>query len=246
MNSAIEVNKLSMRIDGRELYDQLSFRVPKNHITTILGVNGSGKSTLLNILSGISNSDAGTARLCPHSQFAYIFQNYRASLLPWRSVRDNITLPLQLKGISSRGKAQKLSELLSEWPIDFSLDTFPYRLSGGQQQLIILLRSLIAEPDILLADEPFSALDYERTLLLRERLFNWLKKRSASALIVSHSIEEAVQLADTLLIFSKSPTQIISRIEAPLHSPRSVELLSTEAFHTLHTMARDSYLRAAA
>ncbi len=247
MPAAISVKNLRKAFDGGELYDNLSFEAERSAITAIFGPNGSGKSTILNILSGIVPHDGGSYEMPGLERFGlgYIFQNYRESLLPWRTNFENVALPLEIRKIPKREIRARIGKLECLLGMSFEWNRYPYELSGGQQQMLVFMRALVTEPKMLLIDEPFSALDYENNLRLRECLQAYHAAYGATVLMVTHNIEEAVHLADRILIFSKKPSAVSESMENMLPYPRSRNSLPTDGFHKAKDEALLAFQKAA-
>lgn len=235
MKSRITINNLAKRFGEKIIYDDFNLEISAGHITVIFGPNGCGKSTLMHILSGEAAPDRGGFRIenFQPKKFSYIFQNYRQSLLPWLNVYDNLALPLMFHGYSKKEIDIKVREILncSEFFIDFQ--KYPYELSGGQQQIVAFLRALVTEPDFLLIDDGFSALDYENSLKLKSRLLSYCKRHKPTVLLISHDVEEAIHLADRILVFSKSPVRIVDDIKNTLDEERTVRSLYSNDFRTI-------------
>ncbi len=231
--ATITATKIKKKFNGQEVYAPLSLEVGGNKITAIFGPNGCGKSTLLNILSGIVARDSGELRIenFNHFEFSYIFQNYRESLLPWRTNFENIVLPLEIQNKNKKEIRQRVEELQKLFEFKFNWGSYPYELSGGQQQILAFMRALVASPKILFIDEPFSALDYENNLRLREHMQKYFLTFKPTILLITHNIEEAVYLAEKIIVFSQKPTTVLEVINNPLPYPRTVQSLKTEQFH---------------
>ncbi len=246
MIAAISVNNLGKSYNQTELLKDFNLDIEAGKITVIFGPNGSGKSTLLNILSGIVNKDAGSYHIKDfnHFQFSYIFQNYRESLLPWRKNFDNVALPLEIQNKSRQEIKQRVEELQKLFDFKFNWEHYPYELSGGQQQILAFIRALVTEPKILFVDEPFSALDYENNLRLREHLQKYYLAFKPTILLVTHNIEEAVHLADKIIVLSKRPTQVLEIIDNPLPYPRTLQSLKDEQFHQVKDKVLSAFQKA--
>lgn len=209
MSDAIMVKTLKKELDGRKIIDGVSFVVEEGTVAALFGPNGCGKSTLLNILSGLTDYDGGEYYIknFEPSRFSYIFQNYRQSLLPWLTNMENILLPLRLQKKHPLYITQKINYIRQNVKNDFALDSYPYKLSGGQQQMVAFWRALITEPKILFIDEPFSALDIGNNARLRRLLLEYHKENNPTILIVSHDIEEILSIADKIIMLSDAPTK---------------------------------------
>ncbi len=233
MNAFISVQNLKKSFNNTEVFRDFSIDVEQGKITAIFGPNGSGKSTLLNILSGITTKDGGQFEIenFNHFGFSYIFQNYRESLLPWRTNFENVALPLEIQKKSKQEIKKKVEELQKLFEFKFDWENYPYELSGGQQQILAFMRALVTSPKVLFIDEPFSALDYENNLRLREHLQKYYLKYTPTILLITHNIEEAVHLAEKIVVFSQRPTKVLEVIENPLSYPRTVQSLKAEQFH---------------
>ena len=133
-------------------------------------------------------------------KFGYVFQNYREALFPWLRSVDNIEYPLKLMKLPKAERRARVEKLVAHLGVKIDLNRYPYEMSGGQQQLISIMRALVVEPEILFLDEPFSALDYEMTLFMREQLQRIFIETGTTTVLVSHDLEEAVYLADRVLL----------------------------------------------
>jgi NitT/TauT family transport system ATP-binding protein len=235
MANDVIVHQLRKRVNGADLYDNLTFTAKEGTITALFGPNGCGKSTLLNVLAGVASKDGGTTSSdgISRAEFSYLFQSYRESLLPWRTNERNLSFPLELRGKGKDEIQARTQELCRTFDIDFDMKRHPYELSGGQQQTLALLRALVTEPSVLFMDEPFSALDYENTIRMRERLQNYYVRKKPTVLFISHDIEEAVHMASSIIVLSQRPTRVVEVIQNPAPYPRTVEVLNSEEFHLI-------------
>ena len=233
MSAVISAQNLKKSFNNTEVFRDFSISVEQGKITAIFGPNGSGKSTLLNILSGIIAKDGGKFDIdnFNHFEFSYIFQNYRESLLPWRTNFENVALPLEIQNKSKQEIRQRVEELQKLFEFKFNWESYPYELSGGQQQILAFMRALVTKPKVLFIDEPFSALDYENNLRLREHLQKYFLTFRPTILLVTHNIEEAVHLAEKIMVFSQRPTTVLEVIDNPLPYPRTLQSLKVEQFH---------------
>jgi len=236
--NAIELQGVtrSFKVGGRKLVvlDGVSFDVGAGSIVAVVGPNGSGKSTLLRLVSGLLEPDLGrvmvdgTAVAGPDPRVGLVFQEPR--LLPWRTLLDNVCLPLELAGVPRERRQERARQLLSQMRLDRFESAYPGQLSGGMAQRAGLARALVQEPDVLLLDEPFSALD----ALTRERLNGELlalwERTHPTIVLVTHSIPEAVFLADRVVVLSARPGRIVADVPVALPRPRSIVDADTAAF----------------
>lgn len=232
--ACIQIEGLCKSFGGQVLYDQFDLALPSNQFVSIFGPNGCGKSTLINMISGLTPFDQGrisiNGRPIRRARIGYVFQNYRDSLFPWLSAFDNIAYPLRVKGVSTQDCRDRVEQLIDTFNIRLDLKRYPYNFSGGQQQMISILRALVADPEVLFLDEPFSALDFETTLFVRDKLQEIFMTASLPMLMVVHNLEEAVYLADTVVLLSKRPTHVVARVPFEAARPRTFETLSSPEF----------------
>ncbi|MDP8206583.1 MAG: ABC transporter ATP-binding protein [Candidatus Electryonea clarkiae] len=214
--------------------------VYESEFISIFGPNGCGKSTLLHLIAGIIDSDEGTISIKSNAEdvisIGIVFQNYDKSLLPWRTCLDNIGLPLEAENRFSKKERRKRSfKILEELDIDLPLDSYPYQMSGGQKQLTCIARAMIRRPSILLLDEPFASLDYQTRISMQEILQDIWGKTNVTTIFISHEIDEAIYLADRVLLLTSRPATVASWYEVPLSRPRKLEMLSAEPYVKLRT-----------
>jgi NitT/TauT family transport system ATP-binding protein len=224
---------------GLEALDSASFSVAPREFVCVLGPSGSGKSTLLRILAGLLEPSCGSFSFVGgRPKIGMVFQ--QSNLMPWRTTLENITLPLELEGIppgERRARAQELIDLVglqsfeSSWPRD---------LSGGMAQRVAIARALVHDPDILLLDEPFGSLD----ALTRERMWTELARiwqmRRKTVLMVTHSIGEALFMADRVLVLTQRPGRIKLDLKVDLPRPRLDEIRYTAHFGKLARQLKEA------
>jgi NitT/TauT family transport system ATP-binding protein len=223
----IEVANVSRVFEGKAgrvaALDGVDFEVREHEVVAVIGRSGCGKSTLLRIIAGLLAPTGGRVLVAgepvtrPRRDVSFMFQ--RPALLPWRSVLDNVLLPLEVRGLDrSRHYAHELLELVGLAGFAARL---PHELSGGMQQRVALCRSLIQNPAVLLMDEPFSALDaLTRTELTVELQQIW-RERPLTVVFVTHSIEEAVVLADRVVVLTPRPGRLRKLVAVDIPRPRS-------------------------
>ncbi len=216
---------------GLQALERISFEVCPREFVAVLGPSGSGKSTLLRILAGILRPTAGEVDFASHQQprIGMVFQ--QANLMPWRTVLQNITLPLELENEAQAvSRARELIELVGLQGFE---SNWPRELSGGMAQRVALARALIHDPDLLLLDEPFGSLD----ALTRERMWTELSRiwqaRQKTVLMVTHSISESLFLADRVLVLTARPGRVKLDLKVDLPRPRTDEMRYTAHFGKL-------------
>ena len=194
------------------IYDKFDLDIPRGKLISVFGPNGCGKSTLINMMAGLIPPDEGQilfdGMLLSEIKFGYVFQNYREALFPWLRAFDNIAYPLKLMKVPKAERRARVERLVAHLGVKLDLNRYPYEMSGGQQQLVSIMRALVVEPEILFLDEPFSALDYEMTLFMREQLQRIFMETGTTTVLVSHDLEEAVYLADRVLLLSRHPARV--------------------------------------
>src|SRR4051812_37761350 len=236
----VTIRGLSKRFDKAVIYDKFDLDIPRGELISVFGPNGCGKSTLINMIAGLIPLDEGQVlfdgMLLSEIKFGYVFQNYREALFPWLRAFDNIAYPLKLAGVGKRERRAQVEKLVAQLGVRIDLNKYPYQMSGGQQQLVSIMRSLVVEPEILFLDEPFSALDYEMTLFMREQLQKLFIETKTTTVLVSHDLEEAVYLADRVLLLSRYPARVADFVRYDGARPRTDVTLSDPDF--VRTKAR--------
>ena len=224
---AFHLNHVSMTFpekDGElEALDDLCFEVPPSQFVCVLGPSGSGKSTLLRLLAGLLHPSAGEI-LYPHSQqpsVGLVFQ--QANLMPWRDVWANISLPLELRGTPEKEIAERSQSMIDLVGLREFAHTWPATLSGGMAQRVAIARALIQDPDLLLLDEPFGALDAITRERMGEELLHIWEKRRKTVVLVTHSISESLLLSDRVIVLSRRPGTVCLDMPNDLPRPRSEE-----------------------
>lgn len=228
---------------GLQALDRLSFEVETQQFVCVLGPSGSGKSTLLRILAGLLAPTAGEVYFQgslldgPRQGVGFVFQ--KANLMPWRTVLNNVTLPLELGDSPSsqaRAQAQELVQLVGLAGFE---DWFPRDLSGGMAQRVAIARALVHDPDVLLLDEPFGSLDALTRERMGDELLRIWQSRRKTVIMVTHSIPEAIFLADRVLVLSPRPGRLYLDLAVDLPRPRLEEIRYTPAFGNLARRVRE-------
>jgi NitT/TauT family transport system ATP-binding protein len=244
----ITIRGLTKRFQGETVYEGFDLDVPRGEFVSVFGPNGCGKSTLINLVAGLIPADAGTilfgGKPLRETKIGYVFQNYREALFPWLSAWKNIEYPLRIAGVPAAERARRVDRLVAHLGVKIDLARYPYELSGGQQQLVSIMRALVVDPEVLFLDEPFSALDYEMTLFMRDQLQRVFNETRTTMVLVSHDLEEAVYLADRVLLLSRRPATIADFPDIVLPRPRTDATLSDSAFvrlksHCLQVFQRE-------
>ncbi|MBA2316801.1 MAG: ABC transporter ATP-binding protein [Euzebyales bacterium] len=204
----------------------LSFRVEPGEFVCIVGQSGCGKTTLLKCLCGLIPATSGTAVLQgrvidrPPDKLALVFQEYSRSLLPWMTVRGNITLPLRSKGIDSTRRDELAEQALTAVGLVGSFDRYPWQLSGGMQQRVAIARALAYQPEILLMDEPFASVDAQTRADLEDLVLRVRDEFDVTVLFVTHDIDEAIYLSDRVIVLTPPPTRVREVVDVDLPRPR--------------------------
>lgn len=225
--------------DLRALED-VSFDVWPRQFVCVLGPSGSGKTTLLRILAGLLAPTAGTVTFHNGQQpkIGMVFQ--QSNLMPWRTVLENIMLPLELEGVDTETARRKAQELMDLVGLSGFEQNWPRDLSGGMAQRVAIARALIHDPDLLLLDEPFGSLD----ALTRERMWDELSRiwqaRQKTVVMVTHSISEALFLADRVLVLSQRPGRVKLDLKVDLPRPRREEMRYTAHFGKLARQLKEA------
>jgi len=220
-----------------------NLEVGKGEFVSIVGPSGCGKSTFLNLLLGLIKPDSGEMTLAgspisgPGQERAMVFQEF--GLLPWRTVRANVELGLELKGVASPERAQRATELITLVGLKDFERHYPHELSGGMKQRVGLARALATEPEVLLMDEPFAALDAQTRDLMQTELLQIWERTKKTVLFVTHSIEEAAYLSDRVIIMTARPGRAKETLEIRLPRPRDYEMRLTPQFNDIKSRIWD-------
>jgi NitT/TauT family transport system ATP-binding protein len=223
--------------------DGIDLEIRNREFATILGPSGCGKSTLLRIVAGLAKPTQGSVRLDgrtisgPGRDRGMVFQSY--TLFPWLTVQQNIQFGLQLGGVSRPEQDKIAQQFVHRVGLRGFEHAYPKALSGGMKQRVAIARALANNPDVLLLDEPFGALDAQTRALMQELLTQVWEEFHKTILFVTHDVEEAVFLSDRVFVMTARPGRIKAEIDVPLERPRSYELKSSEIFLRLKKQALD-------
>jgi len=210
---------------SNEVIGDVSFRLNPGEIVSIVGPSGCGKTTLLNMLCGVLPLTSGSVmwRGKPLAgmpeRVGYMLQ--KDLLLPWRTALGNVALGMELKQIDRRQREARAHDMLRKVGLTAFCDYYPSKLSGGMRQRVALARTLVTDPEVLLLDEPFAALDFQTKLLLEGDMFRLVRSEGRALLMITHDVEEAVSLSDRVLVLSHRPSRIRALHDIVLDSDRS-------------------------
>jgi len=223
-----------------EAVRNLTFDLPKGELTCLVGPSGSGKTTLLKAISGLLEPTSGEVKLGgklvtgPPKNMAVVFQEYGRSLYPWMRVRENVELPLKVAGMAKAQRDQLVDDALEAVGLDHVPRSYPWQLSGGMQQRVAIARAVAYQPEVLLMDEPFAAVDAQTRADLEDLVRRVWKQLGVTVLFVTHDIDESVYLGSRVVILSSSPTIIQQDIKIDLPDERDqLETRSSARFAEL-------------
>jgi NitT/TauT family transport system ATP-binding protein len=236
------VESLGKSYGDHKVLGDINVTVRSGEFMCIVGPSGAGKTTLLQCLSGLTNPTSGTVSLRgrvvtePPAEMAIVFQDYSRSLMPWLSVLDNVMLPLRSTTKDRAERKQKAMEALVEVGLKDHLDKYPWQLSGGMQQRVAIARALAYAPAIVLMDEPFASVDAQTRGDLEDLTLKLKNHLGITIVLVTHDIDEAVYLADRVLVLGKKPTQVVDLIETNIGAERDqISTKATREFAQLRT-----------
>lgn len=222
-------------VDGRlvPVIGDLSLTLDKGEIVSVVGPSGCGKTTLLNTLCGLLTPDSGRIRwhgletAGQPQNVGYMLQ--KDLLLPWRTALGNTMLGLEIRGVAASEAEDRSRAMLDQLGLHGFADHYPSTLSGGMRQRVALARTLVNEPDVLLLDEPFASLDFQNKLLIENDTAKLVRRGGRSLLLITHDIEEAVSLADRVIVLSKRPTQVKAIYDIALGDERTDMMAARES-----------------
>jgi len=226
-HTVLDVRDVGVTYGSREVMRGVTFAVTQGEFITIVGPSGCGKTTLLRALAGLVHPSAGSVRFKdreigePQAEVAVVFQDYQRALLPWRTVSGNIALALEARGIPRAERPGRIAALLGRVGLTRYADHFPTQLSGGLQQRVQIARALAQEPEVLLMDEPFGALDAMTRQHLQDELLEIWHTTPTTVVFITHDLEEAIYLGDRIIVLEADPGRIGADIRVDLPRPRN-------------------------
>jgi len=230
----------SVTVDGQvsdriKVLSGIDLDIRQGEFITLVGPSGSGKSVLLDIIAGLTEPSSGYAAIdgqkvtSPHRRTAYVFQQY--ALFPWRTALENVEYALEVRGAGKKERREKAQYFLSLFGLTGFEDRYPSQLSGGMQQRVAIARALSTDPEVLLMDEPFAALDAQTRDILQSELLRIWEQIKTTVVFVTHSIDEAIFLADRIVVMTARPASVKEIVEIDLPRPRDIEMRNGEEFN---------------
>ena len=216
MDQRIALQNIALTYQAKEgeveALRDVTFNVEQGEFVALVGPSGCGKSTLLGVIAGLEKTDSGTVTVCGESVQGPTrrvgFMPQRDQLFPWRTIRDNVLLGLQIRHETDEAHLRHVDVLLSRYGLADFAHLRPGQLSGGMRQRCALIRTLATDPDLLLLDEPFSALDYQTRLTVSGDIWRIIRSEGKTALLVTHDIAEAVSMADRVIVLTRRPATV--------------------------------------
>lgn len=230
-NPIVDVSGCVQRFGGLHALGPIDLTIQPGEFVSIVGPSGCGKSTLLELVAGLQDPAEGQIAVAgeplrgPRDRTAIAFQE--SATLPWRTVRDNVAFALEVRGVPKSERRNRADELIRTVGLGGFEDNYPSQLSGGMRQRVAIARCLSMDPDLILADEPFGALDEQTRLLMSFELMRVVEELSCGVLFITHSIQEAVLLSDRVLVMSARPGTVMDEIHVDLPRPRDEHTLAS-------------------
>mgnify|MGYP000847803019 FL=1 len=233
----LRFDQVSIHLGGREILSPTSFEVARGEFVCIIGPSGCGKTTLLRAAAGFLQPSGGAALrhgkpiTGPSREVAFVFQDYGRALLPWRTVAGNISLALEAAGVPAQERPDRIAKVLDTVGLSAHAAKFPVQLSGGMQQRVQIARCLAQEPELMMMDEPFGALDAMTRESLQDEVSRLVQSTGLTVLFVTHDLEEAIYLSDRVIALRANPTpdkpSLAAMVEVKIPRPRD-QLLTKE------------------
>jgi NitT/TauT family transport system ATP-binding protein len=242
-HTVLDVKGVGVTFGSREVMRDITFSVTQGDFISIVGPSGCGKTTLLRLLAGLARPTTGAIRFKgsevsePQTEVGIVFQDYNRALLPWRTVRGNIALALEARRVPHAEQAARVDALLRRVGLTQHGDNYPKHLSGGLQQRVQIARALAQEPEVLLMDEPFGALDAMTRHRLQDEILDIWQTTPTTVVFITHDLEEAIYLGDRIIVLEADPGRICADIRVDLPRPRN-QLTTREDGHFLEIRHR--------
>lgn len=231
MKEVLKFERVEMRYHTKNsetvAVKDLSFSMKQGEFLAVVGPSGCGKTTLLSLAAGLLKPSAGKIENGGVT-FGYMLQ--KDELFPWRTIEKNVFLPLEIQRCNTPERRQKVLSLAEKYGLKDFLKSFPRELSGGMRQRAALIRTLAAEPDVLLLDEPFSALDYQTRLNVCDDVYRIIKSEKKTAVLITHDISEAVSVADEAIVLSRRPATLVAEYTLPFGEETPLKRRENPAF----------------
>jgi NitT/TauT family transport system ATP-binding protein len=248
-DSVLDFDGVAIHLGGREILSPTRLSVRRGEFVCVIGPSGCGKTTLLRAAAGFVVPSAGRVSRHgrrvdgPSREVAFVFQDYGRALLPWRTVAANVSLALEAAGVPPAERAPRIAAVLATVGLGAHADKFPAQLSGGMQQRVQIARCLAQQPEVMLMDEPFGALDAMTRESLQDELARLVREQGLTVMFVTHDLEEALYLGDRVIALRANPTpakpSLAALIDVPLPTPR--EQLTTKEHPEFLRLRRELY-----
>lgn len=246
----MQVNGLSKSYGPVKVIEKLDMHVDPGDFVCIVGPSGAGKTTLLRCLSGLMPATSGEVRVGgkvltePLAEIGVVFQDYRGSLMPWMRTLDNVAFPLQGRGVPKAEREERARKCLADVGLENAAHQYPWELSGGMQQRVAIARALAYDAHILLMDEPFGSLDAQTKMGLEDLVLDLRRRLKISVIVVTHDIDEAVYLADRVVVLSGKPSAIVDTVDVDLGPDRDqIRTKSDPKFFEYRNRVMDHIMR---
>ena len=245
----LRFDQVAITLGGREILSPTSFEVRQGEFICIIGPSGCGKTTLLRAAAGFVRPSSGAVLRHgqsvsgPSREVAFVFQDYGRALLPWRSVAGNVALALEAAGVPAAERPARIAQVLQTVGLQSHADKFPLQLSGGMQQRVQIARCLAQQPEVMMMDEPFGALDAMTRESLQDELARLVREQGLTVLFVTHDLEEAIYLGDRVIALRTDPSpaqpSLAAMIDVPIAHPR--DQLATKEHPDFLRLRRELY-----
>jgi len=231
MKEVLRFENVSMHYHSKQgetiAVEDMNFSINDGEFVAIIGPSGCGKTTLLSLSAGLLSPTSGAVKTNGCS-FGYMLQ--KDELFPWRTIEKNIFLPLEIKNKNTAEARERALALAEKYGLKQFLKNYPSSLSGGMRQRAALIRTLAVDPDVLLLDEPFSALDYQTRLSVCDDVYKIIRSEKKTALLITHDISEAISVADRILVLSRRPARVIASHEIQFPDPEPLKRRENKEF----------------